>query len=129
AVMAMSRDAVIWGFRFILGREPESEAVIAAHSAARDPEHLADLLMRSPEFISGQRSTRLLGAQSESGSSHLPTAHLSTSSARFLLLGNCQVRPLARLIQALTGNAVATTIELLPKNLERLRTDQAARGE
>ena len=127
--MGLSRDAVIWGFRFILGREPESEAVIAAHSAARDPEHLADLLMRSPEFISGQRFTRLLAAHSESGSSHLPTAHLSTSNARFLLLGNCQVRPLARLIQALTGNAVATTIELLPKNLERLRTDRAALGE
>ena len=27
----VSRDAVIWGYRLILGREPESEAAIEAH--------------------------------------------------------------------------------------------------
>ncbi len=128
--MALSREAVMWGFRFILGREPESEAVIAAHCAARDHEHLARLLMRSTEFTSSRRFTDLLTARAEGGEAPpLPGAHLSTSSARLLVLGNCQIRPMARLIQAMTGGALATTIELLPKNIERFRTEKPALAE
>src|SRR5258708_22027966 len=128
--MALSREAVIWGFRFILGREPESEAVIDSHTTARDHEHLAQLLLRSREFISGMRFTSLLAARTECENGQLPPgAHLSTSSARVLLLGNCQIRPLARLIQAMTGNTHATTIELLPKNLERFKAQKPALAE
>ena len=34
--MAISREAVVWGFRLVLGREPESEEGIRAHMGIAD---------------------------------------------------------------------------------------------
>jgi len=50
--MAVSRDAVRWGYRFLLGREPESEEAIRAHLGVRNELHLARVLMDSREFAS-----------------------------------------------------------------------------
>lgn len=46
----VSREAVIWGYRLILGREPESEAAIEAHTRLPDIEHLRNGLLNSTEF-------------------------------------------------------------------------------
>jgi SAM-dependent methyltransferase len=48
--MTVSAEAVTWGYRFFLGREPESQAVIATHMNAKDELQLARRLMRSAEF-------------------------------------------------------------------------------
>jgi hypothetical protein len=51
--MALSRESVVWGYRFILGREPESEAAIAAHIRAADLDALRRTLLASEEFARG----------------------------------------------------------------------------
>lgn len=48
--MGVTADAVTWGYRFFLGREPESPEVVASHLGAKDEAHLARLLMGSAEF-------------------------------------------------------------------------------
>ena len=53
--MGVSADAVTWGYRFFLGREPESPEVVAAHLGAKDEIQLAQVLMSSPEFTARRR--------------------------------------------------------------------------
>jgi SAM-dependent methyltransferase len=48
--MGISADAVTWGYRFFLGRDPESPEAINAHLDVPDELQLARALMRSPEF-------------------------------------------------------------------------------
>lgn len=48
--MPVTRDEVIWGFRYILGREPESEETITAHRGIRNLEALRAVLLSSAEF-------------------------------------------------------------------------------
>lgn len=49
-----TEDAVRWAYRLILGREPESEQIVAAQSQANaDVESLRRGFLRSPEFIGG----------------------------------------------------------------------------
>ena len=52
--MSVSREAVTWGYRFFLGREPESEDAILAHCCAQDERQLAENLLRSPEFMANR---------------------------------------------------------------------------
>ncbi len=47
---AIGRDTVVAGFIWILGREPESEAVIDAHRGLHDDDDLRLSLLRSQEF-------------------------------------------------------------------------------
>ncbi len=47
----VSREAVIWGYRLILGREPESEAAIEAHCQLPDITTLRRGLLGSEEFV------------------------------------------------------------------------------
>lgn len=49
--MTVSRDEVIFAYRLLLNRLPESEAVIAEHSRAEDLRTLLGGFMRSPEFL------------------------------------------------------------------------------
>ena len=51
--------------------------------------------------------------------------HASTSGKKILLLGNCQVRPLSQLMQAMLGDAEITAVELLPDALKRLGDREA----
>jgi len=47
----VTRDEVIWGYRYILGREPESDAVVDATAAeVRDVQTFRQILLGSPEF-------------------------------------------------------------------------------
>jgi len=51
ASMGVCRDAVLWGYRFFLGREPESEAAIQSHrDRARILPELVQVLINSTEF-------------------------------------------------------------------------------
>ena len=46
--------------------------------------------------------------------------HAASSDKKILILGNCQVRPLHRLMQAMCGDAEITAIELVPESIKRL---------
>lgn len=48
--MAVSRDEVIWCYRIILGREPESEEVVRAHMRNQSLSSLREDFLRSPEY-------------------------------------------------------------------------------
>lgn len=48
--MPVTRDEVIWAFRFVLGRDPQSEDTIVAHQSARDQRALRGNLMGSAEY-------------------------------------------------------------------------------
>jgi SAM-dependent methyltransferase len=48
--MPISADAVTWGYRLLLGRDPESPEVIARHRTVKDEAQLALMLLRSEEF-------------------------------------------------------------------------------
>src|ERR1700686_3107404 len=53
--MGVSPDAVTWGYRFFLGRDPESQEAVATHLGAKDEIHLARALMSSAEFAARRR--------------------------------------------------------------------------
>lgn len=48
--MSITQEDVIWGFRMILGRDPESEVAIRAHLGLPDQAALRDALLNSVEF-------------------------------------------------------------------------------
>jgi SAM-dependent methyltransferase len=53
--MPVTKEDVINAYRFILGREPESESVIAPHLVAPDVPSLRALFLESAEFVNGER--------------------------------------------------------------------------
>ncbi|MHB8285716.1 MAG: FkbM family methyltransferase, partial [Caulobacteraceae bacterium] len=46
----LSADEVIWGYRFLLGRDPESRDVIEQYFPLADVRAMRDIVMRSEEF-------------------------------------------------------------------------------
>lgn len=123
--MAISRDTVIWGYRLLLGREPESEEAIRAHLRLRNETELAEVLLRSPELAASGRFRGLLrsGEPSATAASRAPRVprHLSHSGAQAVLLGNCQSAPLADLLQAMTGDMSIRSFETTARFLTQLR--------
>jgi hypothetical protein len=119
--MPVTRDEVIAGFRLILGRDPDDEAAIAAHTSVRDPTELAAVLLRSPEFARGTRFKDFLTVRErETGAPGVRFAHESRAGLRVLLIGNCQVATVGQLMQAMTGDTSATAIESTPSWLARV---------
>ena len=53
--------------------------------------------------------------------------HVATANKKILLLGNCQVRPLSQLMQAMLADADIAAIELMPEAVKRLE-EMAAEG-
>jgi SAM-dependent methyltransferase len=49
--MTVTRDEVIWSYRTILGREPESEDVVKVHLQSNDFSALRESFLRSPDFV------------------------------------------------------------------------------
>ena len=81
----VTRDQVIWCYRTLLGREPESEAAIQAHVTCPNLQQLVERFIDSPEYreICGQGVIReeiiwcyhtLLGREPESDAALLPHA-------------------------------------------------------
>ncbi len=117
--MAVSKDAVIFGFRFFLGREPESEQTIKAHMGAQSETALAETLIRSGEFSRSKRFDNLIELKVLPASK---TTGTGLPALKILIIGNCQIKGVARLIQAMVGNVVTTTIEALPATTDRLKS-------
>lgn len=119
--MAISRESVVWGFRLVLGREPDSEEGIQAHLALPDEATLMETLLRSPEFANSGRFAKAIqvreGVHAQARSRWV---HQATTQKRFVIFGNCQAAGIARLIQAMTGDATVQVFETTPSFLARL---------
>lgn len=123
--MAVSRDAVIWAFRVVLGREPESEPGIAAHQGLPDLDAVVAALLRSPEFRDGARFKDIVRPLGDDDAPRtLPWRHQSRSSLRVTLLGNCQVDTVGRAMQAMGGDITTQAIETTPTWLKRLHAGE-----
>lgn len=120
--MALSREAVVWGFRLVLGREPEDEAGIQAHMHLPDETALMETLLRSTEFATSNRFSavmRLTAPSGPPGTDGWP--HESRAKLKVVVFGNCQAASIARLLQAMTGDIVARSFETTPGFHRRLR--------
>lgn len=121
--MGISRESVVWGFRLILGREPESEEGIQAHMSLASDAELVEALLRSPEFRSSGRFGRVL--QLREGA-HLDRRHTEPHERRAamsaVVLGNCQATTIAELLQAMTGDVTARAYETTGQFLARVRS-------
>lgn len=123
--MTVSRDAVVWAFRVVLGREPESEAGIAEHQRLADLDAVVETLLRSPEFRDGPRLKGLVRPVVEdTAARELPWRHQTRGRLRITLLGNCQVAVVGRALQALGGDIATEAIETTPTWLARLHAGE-----
>lgn len=121
----LSRETIIQAFRRYLGRDPESEAVIAAHQALGDEQALAHCLMASLEY-----ATRI-----KAGKAVVPPPrktrpaswkHYSSTRLGIAVFGNCQANGVAALIRAMTGGADVTVLDANQAMLDRLRSGDPA---
>jgi 2-polyprenyl-3-methyl-5-hydroxy-6-metoxy-1,4-benzoquinol methylase len=86
--MAVSHEEVVWGYRAILGREPESEQVISQHMCLPDFSALRSALLNSQEFnlnspvLGVGRHRAVDGCQIETVCSAADLARMSENIAR-----------------------------------------------
>jgi GSCFA family/Polysaccharide biosynthesis enzyme WcbI len=110
-------------YRGILGRPPDNAGLRAHKLAFRRSNNLTQLLHRlahSEEFAVTLEFSSALAAHRSAHLSNLKKlTHAVSLNQKILLLGNCQVRGLARLFRALTGDADVTAILMLPSVIER----------
>ncbi len=121
--MALSEDAVNWAYRFMLGRLPESPAVIAAHMQNFDESSLINLLMQSEEYKirnnvgSGVADFHTV-AENEDELWHTP------GKMRIVVVGNCHGRGMAKLMPYLSPEVVTKFYCHTPELLQSLRMGQ-----
>lgn len=60
--MSISAEAVVWCYRLILGREPESDAVIAAYTQTADLGTLRQIFLDSEEFQKSTAARQILSS-------------------------------------------------------------------
>ena len=118
------RELVDAAYLGILGRPADIEGRIVHAEALGRSANLSEtlnVLSRSDELAFQLPYANILENRKRAVQTHFSALpHFATSNTKILLLGNCQVRPLARLMQAMLGDAEATAIELLPETLRRL---------
>ncbi|QAU35549.1 GSCFA domain-containing protein [Janthinobacterium sp. 17J80-10] len=119
--MTISRDAVTWGFRFILGREPGDEAAIHAHMQLDDINQLVEVLLMSEEFSISKRFSHLFSLKKPA---QRALVERKQAELKVLILGNCQGKGLARLLQAMSTNVTATHLELTGGMLAQIRSGE-----
>jgi hypothetical protein len=129
----VTRDEVIWGFRYVLGRDPESEETIAAHYGIRNLEALRGVLLSSAEFR--KRSAQCIDFANDTAPDlnrrvvvflHIPkcagtSLHLALLKQNFKSicperhngLGNWSAAALAR-YNLFSGHFDITTLDLIP---------------
>lgn len=123
--MAITRDAVVWGFRLILGRDPESEDGIASHMRLADEAALVETLLHSQEFrLSGRFARSVQLREPAAGPTASTWRHESRSSLKLVIFGNCQAAGMGRVVQAMTGDATVQTHETTPGFLQRVRSGE-----
>jgi sulfatase maturation enzyme AslB (radical SAM superfamily) len=61
----VSREAIIWCYRTLLGREPESEAAILSHAPSKSLKDLVECFVRSPEFLAKTAAAKATPARDD----------------------------------------------------------------
>ncbi|WP_410209863.1 GSCFA domain-containing protein [Aquirhabdus sp.] len=121
--MALSEEAVNWAYRFMLGRLPESPAVIATHMQNFDEGSLINLLMQSEEYKirnnvgSGVADFHTV-AENEDELWHTP------GKMRIVVVGNCHGRGMAKLMPYISTEVVTKFYCHTPELLQGLRMGQ-----
>jgi hypothetical protein len=132
-LVPVTRHEVIWGFRYVLGRDPESEEAIAAHCGIRNLEALRGILLSSAEFR--EKSAQYIDFADNIAPDlnrqvvvflHIPkcagtSLHLALLTQNFTSfcperhngLGNWPVAALAR-YNLFSGHFDITTLDLIP---------------
>lgn len=105
--MAVSREYVIAAFQQHLGRPPESEETIAHHMAFGSEAKVTWVLTRSKEYF----RKKFRDVSFEEGAVH-----------KILLVGNCQVAIIAKLIEAMSEECSAIAIVLDSNNLDGVQS-------
>ena len=128
--MAISEEAVKWGFKFFLGRIPESEDAIRAHMALEDETALAKLLLQSKEYSLTNPFNIPLGDSNCQGGLVVDTKGVNdedvddgewcANKLRIILVGNCQVKGLSKLMKAMSYDVAIKYFECLPSFLDAL---------
>ena len=119
--MSISKQTIIDSFKRFLGREPESEDVIRAHQVFTTEEQLADALANSQEYLQRIEPVAQTPRKSRFKRAVKVPAHVSTSTLRVTIFGNCSALTLAKLMQAMTGDIVATAVEATSAMVDNLR--------
>lgn len=97
--MPITREQVIKNYKTFLGREPESEEVIACHMQTPSQQHSRDIFLNSKEFS------------------------LLKSSLDIYLVGNCQTNGFAKIINEMSG-LKAMALETTPDNQQKVLTGE-----
>ncbi len=104
--MGITRDAVIWGYRFFLGRDPESEQAITDHIHVASIEDLGTALLSSEEFRNNHLFkdflNRKIGADTP-----------DDERPRLLIIGNCQATRMAEIAALICPSVHTTAIEVV----------------
>jgi SAM-dependent methyltransferase len=118
--MTISKEEVLWCYRMILGREPESDAVVQARMTMKDLATLRKAFFHSPEFLKKRAALSGTRPPSPSLPLDLPENEIETE-ATTTQLAEC----LAKIKQAWThlGAAkphfsVLTNKQYLPENID-----------
>lgn len=109
----------------ILGRPADPEGR-AAHAAALvrtgSLAEILRLLSHCDELAVQLPHANVLGIRKSAIRSHHKTLpHVATSDKKILLIGNCQVRPLSQLMQAMLADADVSAVEMLAEGVKRLK--------
>ncbi len=117
-------------YKGILGRAPDELGLKTYknvfHQNSNLP-HLLHTLVRSEEFAATLEFSTLLDVHKVAHQRHLTElAHSVGVRKKILLLGNCQVRSLARLFRAMTGDGEVTAMIMLPSVMKRFESHDPA---
>lgn len=102
--MEISHEEIKNAYRYLLGRDPESESAYSTYDSVQSIDRLHRIIIDSPEYQSRKNCLK-----------------------RFFLIGNCQTEALATLIEAMVSDSAATAWLLTPKHLEELNNPDILR--
>ncbi len=110
-------------YRGVLGRPPDEAGFLAQRRVFRENNDLPQMLhtlVNSGEFAAKMEVSTILAVHKSAHQSHFKQlAHSPETSKKILLLGNCQVRGLARLFRAMTGDGEVKAMVMLPELVKR----------
>ena len=118
-------ELVSAAYHGILGRAPDEAGAIAHATALDGSGNLAEtlrILSHSDELAVQLPYENILERRKSAHLAYLQSfPHVTTSTRKILVMGNCQAHTLARLIDAMLGGCKTTAIELLPEAMNRLK--------
>ncbi len=115
--MTVSKDEVLWCYRMILGREPESEDVVRVHMKSHNLSSLREAFLRSPEFV---RDKERIDSSAIHPQAVFPPIDFS-KKLRIAIVGNCQVFGITSLMQTMSEEVITKGYECTENFISGLR--------